>query len=89
MNCACDYQEHDHTGVCAKEVRLDNSVNWKKCFKHTFKNIVDDVVQSVEHKDCLCGNNRCCMDCYDKEFIKAKQDIKANMKGFGECTSQF
>ena len=29
MNCACDYQEHDHTGVCAKEVRLDNSVNYK------------------------------------------------------------
>ena len=79
MNCACDYQSHQHKGICGKEVRLDNSMNWKKCFKHTFKNIVDDVVQNVEHKDCLCGSNRCCIDCADKEFTMAKASLSEFM----------
>ena len=80
MNCACDYQEHDHIGVCAKEVRYDDSMNWKKCYKHTFKNIVDGKVENVDYKDCLCGNNRCCFDCFDSEFIKAKSSLAGFMR---------
>ena len=84
MICICDFIEHEHEGgLCRKEVRFDNSMNFRKCSKHVIKTIVDDKVENVRNEDCLCPSNRCCMSCWEVEAELAKKQMKKKVESFG------
>ena len=80
MNCRCDFESHGHKNVCNKKVSFRDSQMWQSC-SHD-KNITDSngLIEEKVRGVCYCVQNRCCLDCWEREVAIAKGSILRSLK---------
>ena len=84
MNCRCDFESHGHRGVCNKEVSFKDSQMWESCDHDRNVTDSDGLIEEKIRGVCYCKTNRCCLECWEKEFKIASGFIKRYLRTIKE-----
>ena len=86
MTCRCDIESHGHRWVCKKVVKYSDSKTWESCDHiEIIKNDKDEIENKLRN-ECFCPKNRCCLYCWDREFVMAKGYLLRYLRGMGGVT---